>query len=147
MGIGEQLLTELKPEHIGDLEEFLRKSTLKGMSKVTVRTYIYQAMELLKYVKKPFCEISKREIEDWLLTKSEPSRETALIQIRGVFRLANGGVVPDSIRGIEIGASRRATPVDSFDNLLTQDDLKKMAESSPNPRVLTYSPAGGRMPT
>ncbi len=114
------------------LEDFEQEKAAQGATESTRYMYLFCVTKLAKHFNgKSFKELSKREIieffEKWKAYKS-PSLK---VSIKAFYKWLNNGTYPETVSWIKShGFERRKLPED----ILTPDEVKKLADSCLNPR-------------
>jgi len=114
------------------LAEFELEKTALGMAEGTRYMYLFCLVKLAKYFRgKPFKTLTKGDMidffEHWKAYKS-PSLKVA---VKAFYKWLNKGAYPETVSWIRPhGFERRKLPED----LLTPDEIKKLADSCLNPR-------------
>ena len=123
---------DVGPENRKLLEEFDNEKSAQGASEGTRYMYLFCLVKLAKHFKgKPFKKLTKRDIIDFFGRWKDYKSPSLKISVKAFYKWTNNGLYPETVSWIKThGFERRKLPED----ILTQDEVKKLADSCLNPR-------------
>jgi integrase len=119
-----KLISELG-SNANPLIEFKRALELQQLGKKTINLHLFKAYQILKHYGKPAAEITRTEIQDYIIkrreTKAQWTTNGDIISLRKFFGWLKPG--NDLFDGIKVKKPKNYLPVEQ---LLTPDDVKKL---------------------
>lgn len=114
------------------LRNFDREKAAQGAAEGTRYMYLFCTVKLAKHFKgKSFKLMKKNDLIDFFEKWKDYKSPSLRITIKAFFKWMNNGTYPESVAWIKThGFERRKLPED----LLTQDEVKQLADSCLNPR-------------
>jgi len=131
---------KILPEQFSVLKEYDRQNQLRKLAVATRTMYLYHLQYFAERVKKPFGEITRKDIEDFLLSMENLSQSSQIKMrtcIKCFFRYfykCDDDTYPPVVKWIK--SSRRFVKTTQAQDLLTQEEIKKMLEAADHPRTL-----------
>lgn len=120
-----KLTSEELGSNVNTLNEFKRALELQQIGKRTINLYLWKAYQFLRHCGKPAAEITRIEIQDYIINRRETSSQWTvngdIIALRKFFGWLKPG--NDLFDGIKVKQPKNYLPVEQ---LITQDDVMKM---------------------
>ena len=144
---------KILPEQFSALKEYDRQNQLRQLAVATRAMYLYHLQYFAERIKKPFDKIERKDIEDFLLSMENLSQSSQIKMrtcIKCFFRYfykCEDDTYPPVVKWIK--SSRRIIKTTQPQDLLTQEEIKKMLETADHPRTLalihTLAESGARV--
>jgi site-specific recombinase XerD len=130
-------LTKLTSEELGSnvntLNEFKRVLELQQLGRRTINLHLFKAYQILRHYGKPAAEITRTEIQDYIIKRRETKAQWTIngdiISLRKFFEWLKPG--NDLFDGIKVKQPKNYLPVEQ---LITPDDVKKLVGSCKSQR-------------
>jgi len=114
------------------LEDFDQEKAAQGMAQGTRYMYLFCVTKLAKHFEgKAFAKLGKRELIEFFEKWKDYKSPSLKVSIKAFYKWINKGSYPEAVSWIKThGFAKRKLPED----ILTQDEVKKLADSCLNPR-------------
>ncbi|VVC03601.1 Tyrosine recombinase XerA [Candidatus Burarchaeum australiense] len=120
------------PENRKLLEDFDHEKAAQGASEGTRYMYLFCLTKLARHFNgKPFRNLSKSDLIDFFERWKDYKSPSLKISVKSFYKWLSNGVYPEQVAWLKThGFQKRKLPED----ILTQEEVKKLADSSLNPR-------------
>ena len=144
----ETLSNRINPEDRKLVFEFCEERRLAPSTRIN---YLYFLGGLLKASKKPLRQITKSDIQTWIVAErargiGEKTMDAGLTYMKSFYRWLNGGESPEVVKWISVRNRVKELPTDE---LLTGEDIKRLIEAANHPRdkalIAMLSDSGARI--